>query len=362
MILNNLKKSFRNIIKEGYNKENITIIIPARDTSFIRRIPAFMEELIQNSDIKYLATASQTPTSTVQGKTIFNIDIDGEMSDQTLNMAIVDFDYINLMGIELLAGRDFDRNFATDTFQAFIVNDAFVRSNNWTPEEAVGKRIRTFAQGDGTFARDGKIIGVIKDYHYASLHNVIEPFVFMLFNQPIPNVHIKFASDNHDAAIKFIEEKRREFNVNTPFNYFYLEDRIDSQYTAEKNLGVLFTIFALLTIFISCLGLLGLSAFVTQQRTREIGIRKVYGSNSQQIIILLVKNFMLLVGIAIVISIWPTYHYMNKWMQDFAYKADIGILPFVIGGILVIIIALLTVSFHAYQASNSNPAKSLKYV
>jgi len=345
----------------GFNKENV-IIIPARDTSFFRRIRAFREELIQNVNIEYVATANQTPTTTIQGKTIFNVDINGEMTDQTLNLAVVDFDYIKLMEIRIIAGRDFDRTISTDTLQGFIVNNAFVRSNNWTPEEAVGKRIRTGGFGvDDTFARDGFIIGVIKDYHYSSLHNVIESFVLLLTNQPLPNIHIKFASRNHESALEFIKEKRREFNVNTPFNYYYLDDRIDAQYTSEKNLGVLFTIFSILTILISCMGLLGLSAFVTQQRTREIGIRKVLGSSNKQIISLMVKNFIQLVCIAIVIAIWPAYNFMSKWIQDFAYQTNIGILPFVIGGVLVIVIALITVGFHAVRASNTNPAESLKH-
>lgn len=345
----------------GFNPENI-IIIPARDTSLIRQISAFREEIVSHSDIEFGATANLTPTSTNQSKTIFNIDINGEMTDKTLSMNIVDYDYVKLMGMKILAGRDFDRNISTDTVRGFIVNEALVRSIDYTNEEAIGKRIRTGLGPDGAFTRDGEIIGVVKDFHFGSLHNAIDPFVFLLINIPIPTLHIKFTSDDHSSAISFIEKIRQEnFNVNTPINYYYLEDRINAQYASEEKLGLLFRIFAILTILISCLGLLGLSAFVTQQRTREVGIRKVLGSNNSQIVILISKSFIILVGIAILFSIYPAYYFMNLWMQDFAYQAGIGVMPFIIGGILALIIAVITVSFHAFRASNTNPAESLKY-
>jgi len=344
----------------GFDPENI-IVVPVRDTSLIRQISAFREEIISHANIEYGATANLTPTSASQGKTVFNMDINGEMTDQTLSLAIVDFDYIKLMGMEIIAGRDFDRDISTDTLQGFIVNEATVRSVGWTNEEAIGKQIRTFLGADGNFTRDGEVIGVVKDYHFGSLHNAIDPFVLLLINLPVPNLHIKFASDNHDLALEFIKEKRREFNVNTDLNFYYLEDRINAQYASEQKLGLLFTIFALFTIFISCLGLLGLSAFVTQQRTREVGVRKVLGSSNSQIVMLISKNFIILVLIAIILSIYPAYYFMSKWMQDFAYQAGIGAFPFILGGFLAILIALLTVSFHAYRASNTNPAESLKY-
>ena len=345
----------------GFNKENI-LIVPARDTSFIRNIPAFREEILAHADIEYVATANLTPTSTNQSKTVFNIDIDGEMTDKTLSMNIVDFDYIQLMDMQILAGRDFDRTISTDTTRGFIINEALVKSIGWSNEDAIGKRIRTGLSPDGTFQRDGEIIGVVNDFHFGSLHNAIDPFVFLLINTPIPNIHIKFNGDNHSSAIDFIKKIRSEnFNVNTPLNYYYLDDRIDDQYSSDKKLGLLFTIFAILTIFISCLGLLGLSAFVTRQRTREIGIRKVLGSSNSQIITLISRSFIYLVGIAILIAILPSYYIMSKWMQDFAYQAGVGIMPFVIGAVLAIVITIITVSLHAFKASNANPAESLKY-
>ncbi|MFC2118437.1 ABC transporter permease [Bacteroidota bacterium] len=344
----------------GFDQKNI-IILPVRDSMISNSRNAFSEELLKNPSIEFVSASLITPTSTNQGKTLFNMEINGEMSDHTLGMSIIDFDYLNLMGMDIVSGRDFDRTIPTDSTQAFVVNEAMVKSIGLTNETAIGKRMRTFIGADGTYQKDGEIIGVVKDFHFGSLHNKIEPFVLLLINRPMPNIYVKYSGNDQLAIVNYITEARNKFNVSTPINFYDLEERIDSQYASEKKLGLLFTVFAILTIFISCLGLLGLSAFVTQQRTREIGVRKVLGSSNSQIIVLIAKSFIFLVGIAILISIVPSYLVMEQWLQDFEYRTEIGVLPFLIGSALAIIISIITVSFHAFRASILNPAESLKY-
>lgn len=349
----------------GMTKENL-MLIPNRDTTFINnRLKTFKEELIKNPNIQGVTSAILIPPR-MSTKVVFRVEQGEGMVEHALNFSIVDFDFLNVMGIEFMEGRNFDKNRTTDANEAFIINEAAARALGWS-KEALGKKVQ-FGIG-GPNSRTGEVIGVVKDFHFSSIHNTIEPFVFMANEDPLLNFYIRIAEENAAETIEFIREKRVELGNTLPFNYFFFTEKLDELYASEKKLSNLFTIFALLTIFISCLGLLGLTSFTTQQRTREIGIRKVMGATSGIITWMLNRDFLLLVIIANIIA-WPvSYIAMVHWLQDFAYRIDFSIspfawftvVPFILATLVSVIIAMITVSLLSVRAANANPVDAIRY-
>jgi len=351
----------QNFIKNedlGFDKENI-VIIPVRDTSFVRQITPFREELLKNPDIFAVATSSAQPNGLV-GKVVFRVERNGEMIEEVLNLAVIDYDYIDLMNIEIKEGRNYDRSMTTDQNEAFIINETAAKNLGWG-YEALGKRMQLGIELDGTARRDGPVIGILKDFHFKSIHNKIEPYVLLLSEDPLGNIYVKMNEENISQTLDFIRNKREEFNNILPFNYYFVEESLNEMYAGEKKLGNLFTIFSLLTIFTSCLGLLGLTSFITEQRTKEIGIRKVLGSSNTEIAILIIRGFLILVLIANIIAWYPAYWAMGHWLQEFAYKINIGFVPFILAAVIAFIIAILTLLYHSVKAANKNPADSLRY-
>ena len=212
-------------------------------------------------------------------------------------------------------------------------------------------------------------MGVVKDFHYTSIHNPIEPFMFFVSTSPPRVLSIRVRPGQADQALSFVKQKFSEFKSTREIKYFFLDQRLDQLYRAEQKLGWLFRMFSLVTIFISCLGLLGLTSFVTEQRIKEIGIRKVMGGTSLDIILMLSRQFMGLVLVANIFA-WPIAVYaMQKWLQEFSYRINFGqtilstdtIFPLVLSSIIAIIIAFITVTSLAWRAAQSNPSLSLKY-
>jgi putative ABC transport system permease protein len=278
----------------------------------------------------------------------------GEMQKTNLDGYFVDFDFIKQYGFKLVAGRPLSKEFGTDSTQAMIINEAAVKMLGYgTAREAIG---RNFDQ----WGRHGKIIGVLKDFHYESLQQNIKPFTMRFESWGFGTISIKLSSAKLQETIKAISNKWTQIIPNRPFEYNFLDQQFDQKYRAEDKFGNLFFNFAVLAIFISCLGLLGLASYSTIQRTREIGVRKVLGASVSNIVNLLSVEFIKLVLIAFVIAAPVGLFGMNKWLQDFAYHIHISWWVFVVAGILSIAIAFLTISFQAIKAAISNPVDSLR--
>jgi putative ABC transport system permease protein len=206
-----------------------------------------------------------------------------------------------------------------------------------------------------------KVIGVIEDYNFKSLHNKIQPQMMFLADFNKDDLSIKINEDNKRETIDFIEEKWNDFGANRPFDYRFLEETWDEMYTSEKDLGIIFRIATFLTIFIALLGLLGLSSFIAEQRTKEIGIRKILGASMENIMRLLYKDFAILIVIAFVLSIPVSWYVLNIWLQNFAFHINIGVLAFVMGGVLSLAVGLLSISFHIVRVASSDPVNAIKY-
>jgi hypothetical protein len=265
----------------------------------------------------------------------------------------VDYDYIETFEIPMVEGRSFSRDHSTDAETAFIVNEEAVRR--------MGLKKPVVGRSFGFWEIDGQIIGVMKDAHFQPLHQKIEPLVFKLFPPWLRRMYVKFRSDNVSATLASLGETWDEMNTGYPFEYRFLDEDFENLYKSEARLGKIFQSFAALAVFIACLGLFGLASFIAEQRTKEIGIRKVLGSSTTAIVALLNQEFLKWVAAANLIA-WPiAYFAMQNWLKKFAYRAEIDIWIFIIAATLGLAVALLTVSMQTFRAARANPVDSLKH-
>ena len=278
----------------------------------------------------------------------------------------VDYDFIKTYEMELIAGRDFSPQFPSDRRSgndpknagAVILNETAVKRIGWI--DPIGKEIiQTF----GTARIHYRVIGVVKDFHYSSLYNPIRPMKLFLDPLNSRSISVKVQPQDMEKTLKYIEASWNRFKPNYPLSHFFLDSHFAQRYQREQKMQSLFGYFSLLAIFISCLGLLGLASFAAQQRTKEIGIRKVLGASVPKLVLLLSKEFTTWVVISNVAA-WPiAYYFMNKWLQSFAYRININhnIFVFFLASLMALVIAWLTVSFQAVKAASCNPVDSLRY-
>lgn len=271
-----------------------------------------------------------------------------------MSLANVDFDYLKTTGIRLVAGRDFDPKMSTDTSAAFIINESAAKRMGWTPGQALGKMFTLWEY-------KGQIVGVIQDFHFHKLNAPIEPFV--LYSKPKDGFYdllVKTYPNQTREAVAAIENTYKKYEKQIAINYQFVDQALNSQYISEQRTGKMMLYFSVLAILISCFGLLGLVTFSAEQRTKEIGIRKVLGASVSGIIALLSKDFLKLVLIAIFIASPVAWYAMSRWLEDFAYKIDLEWGVFAATSVMAVGIALLTVSFQSVRAALMNPVKSLR--
>jgi putative ABC transport system permease protein len=345
----------------GFDKENL-MIMTVRDTTLRKSFEPFREEIMTHPEILGAAQSNANPGGMV-GIVVQRIEGEGgELLDKAVNRYSVDYNYVDLMGIEIKHGRNYDRSMGTDISKAFIINEVAAHEFGWS-EEALGKRWQLGINLDGPPERDGEVIGVFRNFHYAALHNKIEPIVLVLQEDPLrmPLFNIRISGNNTQEVIAFIDEKRKEFGDHYPFDYRFLTENLDEYYKEEAVIGTIFRYFTILTIFIASLGLLGLSAFMAQRRTREVGIRKVMGSSVNGIVYLFIREFSKWVIISNLVA-WPLAWFgMDKWLQNFQYRIDITAWIFSLALGLSLAIAVITVSWQSIRAALTNPADTLRY-
>jgi putative ABC transport system permease protein len=334
----------------GFSKDQVMVI----NTNYDKNKGVFKESLSSVPGVISSAFSSSVPGS---GHTSAYSEMQnkaGDIQKTNLDTYFVDFDYLNQFKLKIVAGRGFSREFPTDSTQAMVINETAARSLGYNkPAEAVG---RNFNQ----WGRKGSIIGVLKDFHYHSLQQSIKPLVMRIETWGFPLISIKMSSKDLGATVKAVEGKWKQLIPNRPFEYYFLDDFLYKQYKAEDNFGNLFLNFAILAIFISCLGLLGLASYSTIQRTKEIGVRKVLGASVSGIVSLLSKDFIKLIFIAIIVATPVAWLAMHQWLAIFAYKIVISWWVFLVAGLLAILVAMSIISFQAVRAALMNPVKSLR--
>lgn len=334
----------------GFSKDQMLVISTEGDP----KREAFKESLRGLTGVKSTAASSSVPGGPNRGAYSEIENKSGDLQVANLDLYFVDFDYIPQFGLKMAAGRQFSREFGTDTTQAMVINEAAVKLLGYAkPQDAIGRRFRQWG-------REGKIVGVIKDFHFRSLQETIKPLTMRIEPGGTDLVSVKIEGNRLKETVAAVEEKWKEAIPGRPFSYYFMDEFFDRQYRSEERFEKLFFNFAVLAIFISCLGLLGLASYSTTQRTKEIGVRKVMGASITSIVGLLSKDFLKLVLIAFVVASPIAYFGMDRWLQNFAYRTDIYWWVFAIAAILSTAIAFATVSFQSIKAAVMNPVKSLR--
>jgi putative ABC transport system permease protein len=342
----------------GYDKNNV-VVIELQDTAFIRKTPAFREELLQYPEILAVANSTSVPGN-IRSIQLMRVEQEDQMAEYALSLFLADHDFLDLIGFQIKEGRNFDRNMGTDLSEAALINETAARRLGWG-DEALGKRIDYGVRLDGTALRNTRVVGVIKDFHFASLHNEIEPIAIFLSTNPGRMLSIRIMAGRESEALALINNKWTEYGVNHPLQYEFLDDRLKESYAAEAHTSRVFTVFSMLSIFIALMGLLGLSSYLTERRTKEIGIRKVHGATVGSILNLLYQEFAILLAIAFVIATPVAWLLLSRWLQDFAFHTSIKVASIALAAFITLAITWLTVSYHSYKTAVGNPVDSVKY-
>lgn len=340
----------------GFDKEQ-KLVIPFRGGISIEK----NYNMVKNQYLQYPGILNAAVSSNVPGRGVnnFAVKLVGEDDDRNQSMFHLYFDpdFIPHYHVKMVAGRAFDKEMATDEKKTCLINRAALKAFGWrSPQQALGKVLNT-----GYGGRDLRIIGVTENFHYRGLQFQVEPLVMEWNPEQFRSMTLTINTENLDETLTFAEKTWKSLFPGYPYEYYFLDEDFNKQYLAEERTGALFGVFTILGQFIACLGLLGLAAFTTRQRTKEIGIRKVMGASISGITFLVSKEFLKWVVLANIIA-WPAaYIAVNQWLGSFAYRAPIGIWSFIVSSALALLVAIVTVSFQSIRAAATNPAEALHY-
>lgn len=333
----------------GFEKENLLYV--AMPGSLTQTYESVKHELSEVPGVIAVTAASDLPTR-VRISTHGAV-WEGKDPEEMVELKILytDYDYLKTLRLTVAEGRFFSKEFATDNQEAFILNQSALKAMGLI--SPLGK---TFELG-----RKGTFVGIVQDFHFTSLHRAIQPLVMMISPDNLTHFILRIQSENIPSTIALLKDKWTRLTSGYPFEYGFVDESIDNLYRVEKRVGTIFGCFTLLSIFISCLGLFGLSSFMAELRTREIAVRKVLGAPVPGIVYLLSKEFTKWVLFAAVIA-WPiAYVVMEKWLENFAYRITIGGGPFILSAVMALVISLLTVGYQTIRAATANPIEALKY-
>ncbi len=336
--------------KIGYNREQI-VFLPYRNAEVFDKSDIIKNELLKHPSIKNASFSAYTPLNMYSQGFADEWEGNDKVEKFGVYRNYIDDEFINIYDMKIIEGRNFSANIPTDTMNAYILNEAAVKAIGW--QSAIGKEFE-----------DGKVVGVVKDFHFLPFDLKIEP-LFLKYRKRsnfygFSSMALKINMEDKENALAHFQSTLKSIAPKLPFNYFFMDESYNRLYEAEDRFGKAFSIFTLIALFIACIGLFGLVSHNVTQRTKEIGIRKVIGASISNIVFLLSKDFLKLVLIAVVVAFPIAYYFMFTWLQDFAYRINISWWVFAIAGIVAITIAFLTMSFKSIKAALANPSKSLK--
>lgn len=344
----------------GFNRNQV-LTFHVHKTEVRKQIPQIKDELLKNPLIEGVSAAGNPIGNNDLGGKGFYFEVNGQISESSMIIKRIDVDedFLNTLDMKLVSGRNFDKNRKTDLYESVLVNETLVKKLGW--KSPIGKRVEFNAGQNNEIRGHSQVVGVVKDFHIYSLQHKIEPLVMQMpldFQQD--NLYIKIRPEHTQAALAYIEKVYQKFDSEHAFEYSFLDQNFTHQYESEIKQGQLLVTFTCLTIFIACLGLFGLVTFTAEQRTKEIGIRKVLGASVTNIVGMISKDFIILIAIASLIAFPMAWYAMNSWLEDFAYRIDLQWWVFLAAGCLALLIALMTISTQAIRAAMANPVKSLK--
>ena len=345
----------------GFNKEQI-MFFPMRGDNMFKNVDAFKNELMKAPGVSSVSIGYGFPGDAVAGDEIIVLR-NGQQVNESVTQLMVDFDYIETLGLQVIAGRGFSRSMGTDKDHAWIINETAVKQLCFeTPQKAIGKILywHPWGASNPDSLKTGQVIGVVKDFNYKSLYDKVEAAVLQIFPDAAWKVAVKMKTVELSNTINSVKNTWNKFSPEYPIEYKFLDENFEEMYNAEDKLGTLLWIFTSIAIFVGSLGLFGLAAYSAERRRKEVGIRKVLGATTQGIVLLLSKDFIKLVIISLTISSPLAYYFMHQWLDDFAYRINLAWWMFAVAAIVAISIAFITVSFQAIKAAIANPVRSLR--
>jgi len=341
----------------GINPENI-VIVPRPASGY----ETFKQEALKNPRVLYVTSSNKRPAGRLTSNLEYTAEGIPEDEDKSIKIVTVDFDFFETLENRIVAGRSFSKDYSMDSVSSFILNETAVKDIGW--EDPIGKWFQTYTldpETDNWKSRRGIVVGVAEDFHFESVHNTIQPVCFFVDNFWINWMSIKISGEEMDKTLEFLEEEYLKVDPEGNFDYSFYADDIEALYVTERRFFRLFIIFAVLAIVIASLGILGLASYSVEQRTREIGIRKVSGASGKGIILLISREFSLLVLIANLIA-WPVaWYFMRNWLMGFPIRISLGIHYFLLAALIAMCIAMVTVYFQGTRAANLNPSRALRY-
>jgi putative ABC transport system permease protein len=332
---------------------NMNNVFGAGDVDMRQKMNSFEERLLSNANIEAVTLSSGALGTSVVARRVEpeGVETEGRLFIPTL---AVDYDFSETYGLEVVAGRDFDIEAGSDHIDAFIINETTVRNFEWgSPEEALGKQI-------DLEGKTGNVIGVVKDFHYTSLHSPIGSLILGVSVPLFNTFTIKVNNENLSETVAYVEDQWQEFFPHKAFEYDFLDEQLEQAYQAEDQLGDIIAIFALLAIFVSCLGSYGLALLLAKQKEKEISIRKVLGAEIAHILGMLTKGYFTLILLASLLAVPLAYWGMAQWLENFAYRTEMSWWLFGIAILMVLLLAAFTISFQTIKAAVANPVHALK--
>ena len=349
LVLNQL--NFMQNMDQGWNMDNVvTLILP--DNEPVSKMRLMKERLADNPGIVN-STLTNVQLGNGSPKVIFNMETSEGMSQRGVNFVVVDHDFTETLGIEVLEGRDFSSDIIGDTLTGVIVNETLAERLGW--EDPLGKRVQL---GDGGQI-NGNVVGLVKDYHQTGMYNAVESLMF-LYQLDDPIMYVKLNGNNVSGAIETLRRIWEEVFPGKEFEYTFLSDNFLEQFGSDRNRSTIFFVFTIMIIIIACLGLFGLASYTVERRTREIGVRKVFGASERRVLGMISSEFLILMIIALVIATPVVIVVMREWLQNYVYRINIGPMVFVWTVLLTLVSTAITISFQALKAARTNPAKALR--
>ncbi len=339
----------------GYSKDQLLVIEDVYAAG--NQVESFKKEIINLPLVESATLSSYLPTPSARSD--YGMELEGpEKKTVQMQSWRVDEDYVETFGLELIAGRDFDKQFSTDS-SGILVNESALRILGIKPEDAIGKRLTDVVDKDAP-GSTSVILGVLKNFHYESFKDEIGGLALNIRSGYRSKLTVKLKAGNFSQSIDQIKSKWEAVAPGQPFNHYFLDESFNSTYEAEERLGRIFMTFTILSLLVACLGLFGLATFNAQKRIKEIGIRKVMGASVSQIALKLSADFLKLVGLSICLALPVSWFVMNRWLQDFTYRIEVAWWILAVTALAALAIAVVTVSYQAIKAALVNPVKSLK--
>ncbi|MEP5611309.1 MAG: ABC transporter permease [Cyclobacteriaceae bacterium] len=352
VVLMNRQINYLNAANVGFDRENV-VLIQLRDSTVVGKMTAIRNELSSHPNIRSITSAWGTPGLEVGGQ-VFRVEKDGELVQQAMRTIWSGPNYLETMGIQLLDGRDFRPEDGKRESRALIINETAAQELGWK-DDPINKRVRFF-HGE----IDMHVVGVVKDFNFESLHNKISPMFLLRMPADDGTLHVRIAGQNIDETLTYLEEQFREFDPFHPFEYQFVDKEFEKQYQADQIQMQLISALSFICIFVSILGLIGLSAFTIGQKAKEISIRKVLGASVRSILVQFSKGYVMLILVAIALAI-PLANYMiQEWLAEFAYQVSVKWYFYALPGILVLLLGLVIVLLQSVKSAQANPAEGLR--